>query len=41
MVELDNAVGDHHRVVVGQRDNTGAEADVSSALGSEGDEDLR
>src|SRR5580704_15618521 len=40
MVELDDAVGDHHRVVVGQRDDPGAESDVPGALGGEGDEDL-
>src|SRR5262249_49410871 len=40
MVELDDAVGHHHRVVVGQRNDAGAEADVSGALGGEGDEDL-
>jgi hypothetical protein len=40
MVELDDAVGDHHRVVVGQRDDAGAEADVAGALGGEGDKDL-
>ena len=40
VVELDDAVGDHHRVMVGQRDDAGAEADVLGALGGEGDEDL-
>ncbi len=40
VVELDDAVGDHHRVVVGQGDDAGAEADVPGALGGECDEDL-
>jgi hypothetical protein len=40
VVELDDAVGDHHRVVVRQRNDAGAEADVSGTLGGESDEDL-
>ena len=40
MVELDDAVGDHHRMVVGQRNDAGAEADVLGTLGGEGDEDF-
>ncbi len=40
VVELDHAVGQHERVVVGQRDDAGAEADVAGALGRGGDEHL-
>ena len=40
VVELDHAVDDHQRVVIGQRDDAGAEADVTGALGGGGDEDL-
>ena len=40
VVELDHAVGKHERVVVGQRDDPGAEADVAGALGRGGDEHL-
>jgi len=38
VVELDDAVGDHHRVVVGQRGDTGAEPDVPGALAGGGEE---
>jgi len=41
VVELHHAVGQHERVVVGQRDDTGAEPDVAGALGRCGDEHLR
>ena len=41
VVELDHAVGDHERVVVGQRHDPGAEADVAGALRRGGDEHLR
>ncbi len=41
VVELDHAVGQHERVVVGQRDDAGAEPDVPGALGRGGDEHLR
>ncbi len=41
VVELDHAVGEHERVVVGQRDDAGAEADVAGALRRGGDEHLR
>ena len=41
VVELDDAVGDHQRVVVRQRDDAGAEADVPGPLRRDGDEDLR
>ena len=40
MVELHHAVGQHERVVVGQRDDPGAEPDVAGALGRGGDEHL-
>ncbi len=40
VVKLDDAVGDHHRMMVGQRDDAGAEADVFGALGGEGDKDF-
>ena len=40
VVELDHAVDGHQRVVVGQADDAGAEADVAGALGGGGDEDL-
>ena len=38
MVELDHAVGNNEGVVVGQRDDAGAEAYVAGAFGSSGDE---
>ena len=41
MVELDDAVRDHQGVMVGQRDDAGAEPDVLGALGNRGDEQLR
>jgi hypothetical protein len=41
MVELDDAVRRHQRVVVGQRDDARAELDALRALGRRGDEDLR
>jgi hypothetical protein len=41
MVELDDAVRDVERVVIGQRDDAGAEPDAPGALGGGGDEDLR
>jgi hypothetical protein len=37
---LHHAVGDYERVVVGQRNDAGAEADVFGAFGGGGDEDL-
>ena len=40
VIELHDAVGGHHRMMVGQRDDAGAEPDVAGALGGEGDEDL-
>ena len=40
VVELDHPVDHHQRVVVGQRDHAGAQADVAGALGGGGDEDL-
>ena len=40
VVELHHAVGQHERVVVGQRDDTGTEPDVAGALGRRGDEHL-
>jgi hypothetical protein len=40
MVELNNPVGDHQRVVIGQRDDAGAEADELGALGGDRDEQL-
>ena len=40
MIELDDPVSDHQRIVIGQRDDTGAEADVLRALGGSGDEDF-
>src|SRR4051812_1496893 len=40
MVELHDAVGHHHRVMIRQRDDPGAEPDVPCTLGSKGDEDL-
>ena len=40
MVELDDAVRRHQRVVIRQRHHAGAEADVFGALGGGGDEDL-
>ncbi len=41
MVELHHAVGQHERVVVGQRHDAGAEPDVPGALRRRGDEHLR
>ena len=41
VVELHHAAGDRERIVVGQRDDAGAEADVARALGGGGDEHLR
>ena len=40
VVELHHAAGDRERVVVGQRDDAGAEPDVARALGGGGDEHL-
>jgi hypothetical protein len=40
IVELDDAVRHHQRVVVGQRDDPGAETDPAGALSSGGDEQL-
>ena len=40
MVELNHAVGEHERVVVGQRHDAGAEPDVPGALRRGGDEHL-
>ena len=40
MIELNDAVGDHHRVMVGQRNDAGAKADVFGAFGGKGDKDL-
>ena len=40
VVELNHAVDGHQRVVVGQADDAGAEADVAGALRGGGDEDL-
>ena len=40
MVELRHAVGDHQRLVVGQRDDAGAEPDVLGARRDVGDEQL-
>jgi hypothetical protein len=41
VVELHHAVGQHERVVVRQRHDTGAEPDVAGALGRRGNEHLR
>ena len=41
VVELVDAVGQHHRMVVGKRRNAGAQTDVLGAFGRCGDEDLR
>ena len=41
VVELDDAVRDVQRVVIRQRHDTGAEAEVLGAFGRGGDEDLR
>ena len=38
VIELDDAVRDHQRVVIGQRDDAGAEPDALGALGRGGDE---
>ena len=40
VVELDDAVGDHEGMMIGQRDDAGAEPDVAGALGGGGDEEL-
>ena len=40
VVELHDAVGDHERMVIGQRDDAGAEPDAARALGGGGDEEL-
>ena len=40
VIELDHAVGDDQRVVVGQADDAGAEADLPGAFGRGGDEDF-
>ena len=40
VVEHDDAVGQHERVVVGERVDPGAELDVAGALGGRGDEHL-
>ena len=40
VVEQDEAVGDHERVVVRQADDPGAEADVAGAFGRRGHEHL-
>ncbi len=40
VVELVDPVGQHHRVVVGQGGDAGAQADVLGALGGGGDEQL-
>ena len=41
VVELEQVVSDHQRVVIGQRDDPGAELDVLGPLGQGGDEDHR
>jgi hypothetical protein len=41
VVELGHARGQHEGIVVGQRDDAGAEPDVARALGGGGDEHLR
>ena len=41
VVEQDDAVGDVERVVVGEADDAGAEADALRALAGGGEEDLR
>ena len=40
VVQLDHAVGDHERVVVGEADDAGAQLDVAGALGGGGDEEF-
>ena len=40
VVELHDAIGEHQRVVIRERGDAGAEADVPRALGGGGDEDL-
>lgn len=40
VVQLDDAVRDHQRVVVGQRDDAGAEAQVLGGGGRVGDEEF-
>ena len=40
VIEHDDAIGEHQRVVVGQRHHAGAELDVSSALRGRGDHHL-
>ena len=40
VVQLDHAVGDHERVVVGEADDAGAELDVAGAFGGGGDEEF-
>ena len=40
VVELHHAVGDHQRMMIGQRDHAGAEPDMLGALGGGGDEQL-
>ena len=41
VVELHHAVGDHERMMVGQRDDAGAEPDALRARRDVGDEELR
>ena len=41
VVELDHAVGQHERVVVGQRHDPGAQPDVAGALRGRGDQHFR
>ena len=41
VIELDHAVGEHEGVVIWQRHDAGAEADVAGALRRRGDEHLR
>jgi hypothetical protein len=40
MAQLDHARGDLEGVVVGQRDDAGAEPDVGGAFGGRGDQQL-